>query len=147
VVHGVSLVADVRRGERVAVRVVPGWCCRYICIRGDWPSGGVSMFALSMWAPSGRPWSVFAPSSVWVSTGSPCLPRPVKFTAWKLPAASVNPIGAAFRWSCQLFTKKNTCVAFCRRFARQENGLFGFQVHGYGLSQNDTPLRWNGLSL
>ena len=42
--------------------------------RGDWPSGGVAMFALSTWSSSGRPrrrW--LAPSSVSTSTGSsPC---------------------------------------------------------------------------
>ena len=35
-----------------------------------WPSGGVAMLALSMWSPSGRPWSVLAPSSVCVWTAS-----------------------------------------------------------------------------
>ena len=44
---------------------------RYICIVGDWPSGGVPMFALFLWLTSGPPSpSVSAPSSVCVSTGS-----------------------------------------------------------------------------
>ena len=67
-------------------------------------------------------------------------------TIWKLPAASVKPIGAAARWSCQLLTKKKTWVAFWARLVCQENGLFGFHEHGYGLSQKDTSARWNGLS-
>ena len=90
---------------------------------------------------------MFAPSSVWVSTGSPPLPLPLELTASKLPAASVKPIGPPLRWSCHLLTKKNTCVVFWARLVRQENGLFGFHVHGYGLPQNDTCLRSNGLSL
>ena len=61
----------------------------------------------------------------------------LELTRWKLPAASVKPIGAALRWSCQLLTKKNTWVAFWSRLVRQEKGLLGFQLHGYGLSQNE----------
>src|SRR3954468_21957056 len=109
-------------------------------MRGDCPSGGVSMFALSMCWPSGRPLSVFAPSSVWVSTGSPPWPLPLELTAWKLPAASVKPIGLRCKWSCEVLTKKNACVVFCARLVFQENGTFGFHVHGYGLSQNETCL-------
>jgi hypothetical protein len=88
-----------------------------------------------------------APSSVWVETGSPPLPRLPWFFSWKLPAASVKPIGGAWRWSCQLLTKKKTWVAFCARFVRQEYGLLGFHEHGQGLLQNFLAnFRWNGLS-
>jgi len=66
--------------------------CRYICIVGAVPSGGVAMFALSTWLPSGKPLSVFAPSRSFTWTGSPS-------RVSKLPAARVNPIGAARRWS------------------------------------------------
>ena len=74
------------------------------------------------------------------------MPWPVEFLTWKLPAASVKPIGAAARWSCQLFTKKKTCVAFWLRLVRHENGTSGFQEQGKGLLQNDTFLRLNGFS-
>ena len=104
------------------------------------------MLALSMWLGSGSPWSVLAPSSVWVSTASWAWPWPLWFLAWKLPAASVKPIGACMRWSCQVLTKKKTWVVFCLRFTCHENGLSGSHVHGYGLSQNRTFLRWNGVS-
>ena len=90
------------------------------------------MFALSTCAPSGRPWAVFAPSSVWACTASPPLPLCVALTRWKFPAASVKPIGAALRWSCQLLTKKKTWVAFWSRLVRHEKGLLGFHEHGYG---------------
>jgi len=69
--------------------------------------------------------------------------------AWKLPAASVKPIGAFFRWSCQLLTKKKTWVAFWARLVCHENALFGFQEHGHGLLQNVLAPGsdgWNGLS-
>src|SRR4051812_7297751 len=104
------------------------------------------MFALSTWLPSGRPAAVLAPSSVWVSPASPARPAPVLLLASKLPAASVNPIGAASRWSCHLLTKKNTCAAFCARFACHENGVLGSQEQGNGLPQNDTSGSANGLS-
>src|SRR4029079_6741231 len=106
------------------------------------------MLVLSMWDPSGRPRAVLAPSSVWVATGSPALPSFDRFLSWKLPAASVNPIGPACRWSCHLLTKKKTWVAFCARLTCQENRLFGFQVQGHGLLQNDFANgRRNGCSL
>jgi hypothetical protein len=76
----------------------------------------------------------------------PAAALPVRFFTWKLPAASVKPIGDRSRWSCQLFTKKKTWAAFCLRLTCQLNGLFGFQEQGNGLSQNDTPGRWNGCS-
>ena len=66
--------------------VAPAAWNRYICILGGRPSGGVVMFALSMWLPSGIPLSVFAPSRVFSRTGSPP-------AAVKLPAAGVKPIG------------------------------------------------------
>src|SRR3954447_22446074 len=127
--------------------VVPGWCCRNICMVGACPSGGVLMLALSMWPPSGRPASVFAPSSVCVATASPPSPSPVAFFFWKLPAASLNPIGPRARWSCQLLTKKKTWVAFCLRFFFHEKGTSGFHEQGNGLSQNDTAGMWKGCSL
>ena len=70
------------------------------------------MFALSVCCGSGKiPEIVPAPSSGSACTGS---------SPSKLPAALVNPIGAAARWSWKLFTKKNTCVPFCARFTRHE---------------------------
>ena len=85
-----------------------------------------------------------APSSVWVSTASPPLPSPVPLRTWKLPAASVKPIGDAFRWSCHLLTKKKTWAAFWARFLRQEYGCSGSHEQGEGLLQNETSRRWNG---
>ena len=95
VVDDVGLVAAVRRrgtGPR------PGTPCR---ARGTgtsassaaMPSGGVSMLALSMWLPSGRPPAVLAPSiaSAPARRSSPCRSS----SRSKLPAASVKPIGAA----------------------------------------------------
>jgi hypothetical protein len=71
----------------------------------------------------------------------------VELRCWKLPAASLNPIGARIRWSCQLLTKKKTWVAFCARLVFHENRLLGFQEQGHGLLQNDLAnLRWNGFS-
>ena len=67
---------------------------RYICIVGAVPSGGVVMFALSTCPRSGKPPpAVFAPSEAFPRTGSwPPVP-PYS----KLPAASVNEIGAPAR--------------------------------------------------
>ena len=84
---------------------VPGACCRYICIVGGEPSGGVFMLALSTWLPSGSPLSVEAPSMVLVWTASWPLPCFDALECSKLPAASVNPIGLASRWSWNLLTK------------------------------------------
>ncbi len=90
---------------------------------------------------------MFAPSSVWVLTASPALPALPWLTCWKLPAASVKPIGAFIRWSCQLLTKKKTCVAFWARLVCHENGLFGFHEQGHGLLQKALAnFRWKGLS-
>src|SRR4051812_23708527 len=84
------------------------------------------MLALLRCAASGRPLAVSAPSLVCAETGSPPLPTPAALTCWKFPAASVKPIGAACRWSWNLLTKKNTCVASCARFVRQEKRLLWF---------------------
>ena len=99
-------------GSSMPFSSVSGSLKRYICIRGGKPSGGVFMFALSLWFTSGRPTgrpltqqSVFAPSSASVRTGSPPNPRPDGLLSWKFPAASVNPIGLAARWSWKVFTK------------------------------------------
>src|SRR6478735_1477469 len=85
---------------------------RYICIVGDWPSGGVPMLALSMWNVSGvvskkGSGPTFAPSSFWASTGS---------LVSNAPFAAVNEIGACASQSWKLLTKKKTWVAFCWRF-------------------------------
>ena len=72
---------------------------------GGVPSGGVLMLALSTWLLSGRPLSVEAPSIVWVWTASWALPVLVELAFSKLPAASVNPIGLASRWSWNRLTK------------------------------------------
>ena len=55
---------------------------RYICIVGEWPSGGVPMFALLKWFSSGSPLPELAPSIACPSTLS-------AFS--KLPAAAVKP--------------------------------------------------------
>ena len=59
------------------------------------PSGGVEKFALLTWPPSGNPLAVLAPSMRCPATASPPGPGPSRSSTWKLPAASVNPIGAA----------------------------------------------------
>ena len=77
--------------------LAPGTCQRYICIVGGCPSGGVAKLALSTWFRSGTPFWASAPSSDSSCTGSPPLPLPLALTCWKLPAASVKPIGALAR--------------------------------------------------
>ena len=128
---------------------------RYICVRGRKPSGGVLKLALSMWLPSGIPVStppmrcVFAPSSASASTGSPASPWPVELTSWKLPAASVKPIGAASRWSWNVLTKKYTCVPFCFRFMSHENAPSGkceFHEHGYAAEHGELVVFVNGVN-
>src|SRR6478736_3523152 len=111
---------------------------RYICIVGDCPSGGVAMFALSMWLVSGETMKgglpaaarfseVFAPSSFCASTGS---------VAWNAPFAAVNEIGALPSQSWKLLTKKKTWVPFCWRLVSlvfpAVVDVFGFHVHVKG---------------
>ncbi len=86
---------------------------RYICITGDWPSGSVTMFALSRCRPSGStPPLVVAPSSVCATSASPP-------AASKFPDAASKPIGAAARWSWKRLTDQKTCTAFWARFVSQ----------------------------
>ncbi len=66
---------------------------RNICMRGDAPSPGVNMFALSV------------PLASWpsASSTSPSAPPRPKFAACALPAASVKPL--SYQKSCsQLLT-------------------------------------------
>ena len=103
-------------------KLVPGSWNRYICINGGIPSGGVDMLALSMWLASGSPFAVLAPSSALACTASPS-------TASKFPAARLNPIGGAARWSWKRPRNDITWTAFCARLACQEPAVSGSQVH------------------
>ena len=111
---------------------VPGWWNKYICMSGGMPSGGVLMFALSTWLPSGSPPSRFAPSMALACTASPS-------TASKLPAASVKPIGRLARWSWNLPRKKNSWVAFWLAFVRQELGVSGSHEQTNPVAQLSPP--------
>jgi hypothetical protein len=93
-----------RNGEPAALRN------RYICIRGDWPSGGVSMFALSTWFASGRPFTRFAPSSVSTFSGS----EPAN-----APSAAVKLMGGFSRWSWNTLAYQKACTASCWRLVCQ----------------------------
>ena len=113
VVDGVGLVADVGRGERVAAGVRRARLVLQVHLHraGGGRPGGVAMLALSMWAPSGRPEPVRLPAGVGAVVGlgvdrvAALAVLAVVDFSWKLPAASVKPIGAFIRWSCQLLTK------------------------------------------
>jgi hypothetical protein len=55
------------------------------------------MLALFVNCEMGPPPPVFAPKNAWTCTASCPLPLPEALDVWKLPAASVNPIGADSR--------------------------------------------------
>src|SRR3954463_7516193 len=105
---------------------------RNICMVGDEPSGGVNMFALSMWLLSGPPLPLVpAPSSACASTRS---------VFSKLPLAALKPIGAARRWSWNWLTKANTWVVFCARLVCQEVGVSESHEHWWLESQPPSVL-------
>src|SRR5690349_9183211 len=77
----------------------PGVPNRYICMVGGVPSGGVFMFALLTWLPSGPPLAaVAAPSSAFSRTGSPP-------SASNEPAALVKLIGGLASQSWKLLAR------------------------------------------
>ena len=109
---------------------VPGWCWRYICIVGAWPSGGVFMLALSMCEPSGRPSAVFgAVVGLGVDgvTGDA-----VAGAVAQLEVA--GRLGEADRRAEQVVVPvvdvEEHLRAFWARLACQENGTFGSHEHG-----------------
>src|SRR4029077_14768606 len=119
-------------------RFVSGSFHRYICIVGAKPSGGVLMFAWSVWSKSASPIgpfprsSVLAPSSACPSTGSPPRPWPDGLNTWKVPARCVKPIGAASRCWWYSLRNQKSCVALWRRFVRQEKAPFRRESHEHG---------------
>ena len=80
-----------------SLEFVDGFLQKYICIRGEAPSAGVDMFALSLPELS-------LDSARTASLPSPG-PLPSASANSKLRAAWVKPIGALARWSWKRLTR------------------------------------------